>query len=120
MSDYRFERECRTPCSEAYNITLDETQVGRVDLHFAAHIVSATLCVGEDMTTEEIRELIDVIDEELVFPSDVVRDDFFVTVYQGREAGVFSDEDFDQDFDEDFDEDFMEDEDLEDEEDLEK
>ena len=108
MSDYRFERECRTPYSEAYAITLDETQVGRVDLHFAAHIVSATLCVGENMTAEEIRELIDVIDEELVLAADVVRDDFVVTVYQGREAGLFSDED----------EDFMEE--LEEEEDLEE
>lgn len=108
MSDYRFERECRTPYSEAYAITLDETQVGRVDLHFAAHVVSATLCVGENMTAEEIRELIDVIDEELVLAADVVRDDFVVTVYQGREAGLFSDED----------EDFMEE--LEEEEDLEE
>lgn len=108
MSDYRFERECRTPHSEAYDITLDETQVGRVDLHFAAHMVSATLCVGENMTAEEIRELIDVIDEELVLAADVVRDDFVVTVYQGREAGLFSDED----------EDFMEE--LEEEEELEE
>jgi len=108
MPDYRFERECRTPYSEAYDITLDETQVGRVDLHFAAHIVSATLCVGENMTAEEIRDLIDSIDEELVLAADVVRDDFVVTVYQGREAGVFSDED----------EDFMEE--LEEEEDIEE
>ncbi|HAZ31570.1 MAG TPA: hypothetical protein DCY61_02545 [Dehalococcoidia bacterium] len=108
MLDYRFERECRTPYSEAYDITLDETQVGRVDLHFAAHIVSATLCVGENMTAEEIRDLIDSIDEELVLAADVVRDDFVVTVYQGREAGVFSDED----------EDFMEE--LEEEEDIEE
>ncbi len=110
MPDYRFERECRTPYSEAYDITLDETQVGRVDIHFATHIVRATLCVGENMTADEIRELIDVIDEELVLPTDVERDDFFVTVYQGREAGIFSDEDF---------EDFME-EDLEDEEEFEE
>ncbi|MCL0090638.1 hypothetical protein M1O13_01360 [Dehalococcoidia bacterium] len=110
MPDYRFERECRTPYSEAYDITLDETQVGRVDIHFATHMVSATLCVGENMTAEEIRELIDVIDEELVLPADVARDDFLVTVYQGREAGVFSDED----------KDFTEDEDLDEDEDLEE
>ncbi len=104
MPDYRFERECRTPYSEAYGITLDENLVGRIDLHFAAHIVSATLCVGENMTAEEVRELIDIIDEELVFPADVVRDDFFVTVYQGREAGVFSDEDFLEEDEEDIEE----------------
>ena len=96
MPDYRFERECRTPYSEAYLITSDEDQVGRVDLHFTTHAVTATLCVGENMTAEEIRELIDTIDQELVLPADVELDDFFVTVYQGREAGVFSDEEFEE------------------------
>jgi len=112
MPDYRFERECRTPHSEAYNITLDETQVGRVDIHFAAYAVNSTLCVGESMTAEEIQELIDVIDEELVLAADVERDDFIVTVFQGREAGVFSDEDFMEDEDIDEDEDADEDNDL--------
>ncbi len=92
MPDYRFERECRTPHSEQYVITHEDNLVGRIDLHFATHAVNATLCVRESMTTEEIQELIDTIDEELVLPADVPRDDFFVTVYQGREAGVFSDE----------------------------
>lgn len=92
MPDYRFERECRTPYSEAYVITQEDNLVGRIDLHFTTHAVNATLCVKESMTTEEIQELIDIIDEELVLPADVPRDDFLVTVYQGREAGVFSDE----------------------------
>lgn len=96
MMDYRFERECRTPYSEAYLIAVGEEQiVGRVDLHFASTVVNATLCVGENMTVEEIRELINMIDEEIVLSSDVPRDDFIVTVYQGREAGIFTDEEFD-------------------------
>lgn len=68
--------------------------VGRIDLHFTMFAVNATLCVGENMTAEEIQELIDIIDEDLINPADVARDDFFVTVYQGRETGVFSDEEF--------------------------
>ena len=93
MTDYRFERECRTPYSEAYVIAVDEEQiVGRVDLHFTSSVVNATLCVGENLTAEEIRQLINMIDEELVLSSDVSREDFVVTVYQGREAGIFSDE----------------------------
>ena len=94
MQDYRFERECRTPYSEAYIITLEENLAGRIDLHFATHTVNGTLCVGENMTAEEIQELIDIIDEEIVLPADVPREDFFVTVFQGRETGVFSDEEF--------------------------
>ena len=96
MKDYRFERECRTPYSETYLIVEEDEQItGRVDLHFTSTIVNATLCVGENMTAGEIRELIDIIDEEIVLSSDVSREDFIVTVYQGRETGVFSDEEFD-------------------------
>jgi len=95
MTEYRFERECRTPYSEAYIITVGEEQiVGRVDLHFTPTIVNANICVGENLTAEEIRELINIIDEELVLSSDVPREDFIVNVHQGREAGIFSDEEY--------------------------
>ena len=94
MADFRFERECRTPFSEAYIITSKGDWIGRIDLHFTTNVVNATLCVGENMTAEEIRELIDDIDEEIIISADVIRDDFIVNVYQGREAGIFSDEEF--------------------------
>ena len=100
MIDYRFERDCRTPYSEAYVITAEDEQVGRIDLHFATHAVTATLCVGENMTAEEVRDLIDLIDDEIVLPTDVPRDDFCVTVFQGRETGVFSDEELDEESEE--------------------
>jgi len=97
MGNFRFERECRTAYSEVYLVLTDEDRIGRVDIHFTPSIVYATLCVGGNITTEEIQDLIDVIDEELVMSADVARDDFIVTVYQGREIGVFSDEEFDED-----------------------
>lgn len=53
----------------------------------------ATLCVPESFTTENIHELIEAIDEELVDVLGVLRDDLVVHVFQGREAGVFSDQD---------------------------
>jgi hypothetical protein len=96
MAEYRFERECRTAHSEAYLIVVSDEQVGKVDIHFTPSIVYATLCVGENMTQDEIQDLIDTIDEDLVMSADVARDDFIVTVYQGREAGVFSDEEFEE------------------------
>ena len=96
MTEYHFERECRTPYSEAYLIMAEEEQVGRVDLHFTPTLVYATLCVGEGLTTEGIRDLIDTIDEELVLTADVARDDLIVTVHQGREVGVFSDEELEE------------------------
>jgi len=103
VEEYRFERVCRTPFSEAYTISLDERQIGRVDLHFTSDVVNAILCVGEDMTREEIWDLIRHIDDELVDSAGVIRSDFVVTVYQGREAGVFSDEEFEEEEDEDLD-----------------
>ena len=96
MAEYRFERECRTANSEAYLIVASEEQIGKVDIHFTPSIVYATLCVGEKMTQDEIQDLIDTIDEDLIMSADVARDDFIVTVYQGREVGVFSDEEFDE------------------------
>jgi len=96
MAEYRFERECRTPHSEAYLIIAEDERVGRVDLHFTPSIVYATLCVNEKMAADDIQDLIDSVDEELVWSADIARDDFIVTVFQGREAGIFSDEEFDE------------------------
>ena len=94
MADYYFERECRTPQSEAYNILEEEAAVGRLDLHFAATVVHATLCVNESLTQEMIQELIETIDDDLLDAVGVVRDEFIVHVHQGRDAGVFSNRDF--------------------------
>ena len=91
--DYWFERDCRTPHSESYAVIDDEHAIGRVDLHYAPTMVHATLCVPESFTTEDIQELMATIDEELVDLVGVARDEFVVHVFQGREAGVFSDQD---------------------------
>ena len=94
MSGYHFERECRSSDSECYSIELDGQEVGRVDLHYTPAGVYGTLCVTERLTEEEVRELISEVDERLVLTTDPYREDFVVTVWAGREAGVYSDEDF--------------------------
>ena len=66
MADYYFERECRTPNSEAYDILEDDAPIGRLDLHFANGAVHGTLCVSESLTREMIEELIQTVDDELV------------------------------------------------------
>ena len=93
MADYRFERECRTPYSEVYIITKEEEHIGRVDLHYVSDLAYATLCVNEDLTLEAIQDLVELIDEEMVMSAEMYREDFIVTVHQGKEIGVFSDED---------------------------
>lgn len=101
MADYVFERECRTPHSECYIIESGEDEIGRADIHYTASIAYATICVGEDMTEEDIKELVSEIDERLVLTTDPFREDFVVTVWAGREAAVISDEDLLDEDDED-------------------
>lgn len=94
MADFTFEREVRTPYSEAYTILEDDRPVGRVDLHFTDDVVHATLAVAESLTQEAIQELIDIIDEDLVDAVGISREGLIVHVFQGRETGVFSDNEF--------------------------
>ena len=94
MADFSFEREVRTPYSEAYTILEDDRPVGRVDLHFTDDVVHATLAVLESLTQESIQELIDIIDEDLIDAVGINREGFIVHVFQGRETGVFSDNEF--------------------------
>ena len=93
MGDYQFERESRTPYSEAYAIDDGGDVIGRVDIHFnSASMVHATLCVPQDFEEDDIEDLIAEIDERLVLTSDPHREDFVVTVWRGVQAGVFSEE----------------------------
>lgn len=94
MADFHFERECRTPQSEIYRIMGGDQPVGRFDLHFTATVVHGTLCVIESLTEDDIQKIIQIADEDIVMSADPARDDFIVTVYQGRELGVYSDQDF--------------------------
>jgi len=108
MSDYHFERECRTPHSESYIIENAEDEVGRVDIHYTPTMAYATLCVSERLTEEDVREIVGEIDERLVLTTDPFREDFMVTVWAGRESAVYSDEDFEGEEEEEEDEDMEE------------
>jgi len=92
MARYQFERESRTPHSESFTILVEETEIGRVDIHFGDEIANATLCVPEEFTEGEIQELIGAVDERLVMTAKPFREDFVCTVWLGRHAGVYSEE----------------------------
>jgi TATA-binding protein-associated factor Taf7 len=93
---YHFEREARTPYSEIFVIENEAGEdAGRVDLHFTPSVTYATLCLTEGFSEEDIQELIAQIDERLVMTTDPYREDLVVTVWTGRETGVYSDEDMD-------------------------
>ncbi|MBN9492965.1 hypothetical protein J0H33_06410 [bacterium] len=92
-----FERESRTPHSEAYMILEDGGIIGRVDIHYQGATVHATLCTTADAKEDRIQQLIDAIDERLVMTADPYREDFVVSVWRGSPAGVYSDTDSDDD-----------------------
>ena len=94
MATFQFDREYRTMTSESFIIELADEEVGRIDLHYAASVTYGTICVLASMTEEEIRSLISEIDERFVLTNDPFREDFVVTVWNGREHGNYSDEDF--------------------------
>jgi hypothetical protein len=48
------------------------------------------------LSEDEIQELISEIDERLVMSNDPYREDFVVTVWVGRQAGVYSEEDLEE------------------------
>ena len=101
MATYSFERETRTPQSETFVIESGGEEIGRVDLHYAASTAYATLCVPAEFDDDAIEELIGEIDERLVMSWEPLRDDFIVTVWAGREVGVFSETGDDEDDEED-------------------
>jgi hypothetical protein len=105
MPSYNFEREVRTSQSEVFVIESQGDEIGRVDLHYSGSTAYATLCVPGDFDDDSIEELIAEIDERLVMSWDPLRDDFIVTVWSGREVGVFSETGDDDDDDEDDDDD---------------
>jgi hypothetical protein len=108
---YAFEREFRTPYSEGYILIEDDTEIGRVDLHFTPGVIRATLCVPDGRTDDEVQEIVTEIEDQLAMSGDMYRDEeFTVTVWAGHSGGDYSTED---EWDED------EDEDEEDEEEME-
>lgn len=94
MAGFQFDRECRTFTSESFIIELEDEEIGRVELHYTPSVTYGTLCVLESITEEEIRALISEIDERFVLTNDPFREDFMVTVWNGREHANYSDEDF--------------------------
>jgi|SRR5581483_10355940 len=100
MDSIRYDRLCRTPHSEAYLVSDGEQPLGRVELHFTATVVYGLLVLEGERSEEQVLDLVEQIDDDLVWSADVPREDFIVTVYQGREVGVYSDPRDDEDEDE--------------------
>jgi hypothetical protein len=97
--DLRYDRVCRTLRSEAYLLSDGAVPLGRVDVHFGSSVVHALLVVERDLPDEDVRRLVQRLDDDLAWTSDEPREDFLVTVYRGTEIGVISDQEDDRDED---------------------
>ena len=95
MADYNFERECRTPFSECYTVLDGGRNIGRLDVHFADATVHATLNVDESLTGDDVREIIEIVDNELLDAAGIVRQEVIIHVHQGRDLGVYSTREYD-------------------------
>jgi hypothetical protein len=89
--ELRFDRVCRTSHSEAFLLSQGDAPFGRIDLHFGASVVHGVLIVERDLSDQELRDLVQRIDDDLVWTADTPREDLLVTVYRGTETGVISD-----------------------------
>ncbi len=96
MEEVRFERQYRTANSEGYLIFEGGDRLGRLELHYTPTVVYGTIVVERELEEDDILDLIEQADDELVLTADVPREDFVVSVYQGREVGTYSDEFFEE------------------------
>ena len=92
MPRYDFEREARTLSSESFVVVTEGQEYGRVDVHYGTDMAYATLCVPDGISEDDLQDLIADVDERLVMSANPFREDFVVTVWMGRQAGVYSEE----------------------------
>jgi hypothetical protein len=95
---FHYERESRTPGSEAYLIENEQGARARADLHYTNSIVYATVCVPTDWSEDDIQDVVSDLDDRIVRSANPFREDFVVTVWSGSETGVYSDEESVGDF----------------------
>lgn len=91
---FDYEREVRTANSEAYLILDGETTVGRIDTHFMPGIAHIAIAVEQQVTAEQIEEIISDIDADMLNTVGTERDSHMYHVFQGTEIRVFSDTDY--------------------------
>ena len=89
---FHYERESRTPHSEAYLVENEGGSSAHLDLHYTSEIVYGTLCVPPEWNEDDVQDVIADIDDRIVRTAEPFRDDFVVTVWRGEEAGVYSEE----------------------------
>lgn len=89
MRNFKFSRIVRTESSECYYISNSHGYVGQVDIHLKRYI-NGTLVIEQHLPQDDIDFLIMTIDDDIISCM-VQREDFILTVYEGKEIGFYSD-----------------------------
>lgn len=92
MAEYTYNRHVRTPYSEGYEVRESDRKVAHLDLHYASQEVYGTLILENDMDEDSLLQLIGQLDDDLVLSSEMPRQDFLVSVFQGRDVGLYNDD----------------------------
>lgn len=92
---YDYEREVRTPQSEAYIILDGENPVGRIDTHFMPGVAHVAIAVDRSVTPEQIEEIVSDIDSDMLNTVGNEQDTHHFHIFQGTEIRVFSNAGYD-------------------------
>lgn len=92
---FDYEREVRTPQSEAYLILDGDQTVGRIDTHFMPGFAHVTLVVNPSVTSDQIEEILTDIDSDMLNTVGTEHDTHHFHVFQGNEIRVFSNAGYD-------------------------
>ena len=92
---FDYEREVRTPHSEAYLILDGDQPVGRIDTHFMPGLAHVAVAVTPNATPEQIEEILSDIDADMLNTVGTERDTHHFHVFQGNEIRVFSNAGYD-------------------------
>jgi hypothetical protein len=93
---FDYEREIRTPQSEAYLILNGDNPVGRIDTHFMPGIAHVSIAVNQNLTQEQIEEIISDIDADMLNTVGTEHDTHHFHIFQGAETRVFSNAGYDE------------------------
>ncbi len=97
MNQFSLQREIRTPYSESFFVIDDEDRdVGRLDVHYPQGMVHATLVIREQLTDDDLRDIVNRFFQEMSQLVGVDGIDVAVHTYQGEERGVFHNDDLNE------------------------
>ncbi len=74
---------------------LEDTVIGRLDVHYTDVLIHATLNVNETVSEDGIQDIFEDAESELFDAVGIVKHEIAIHVYRGKELGVYGQNYFD-------------------------